>query len=112
MSLRRRRALLPTTSSLELSSPSPSHSSHHDLIGRERLFNLVECLNLDCPWTKSITAKDMIKWLQSEVVELQDEMDLLCNQNDNNESQAKQALVSELGDILFDCLMLEALIRR
>jgi len=54
----------------------------------------------------------MMRWLQSEVAELQDEMDLLCKQNDKNESQATDALISELGDILFDCLMLEASIRR
>ena len=86
---------------------------------QERLNYIVECLSQSCPWTKSITAKQMISWLKSEVLELEEELNLWEKEKDQSSSSSKRImsrrqneLVSEMGDILFDVLMLEMILRR
>jgi NTP pyrophosphatase (non-canonical NTP hydrolase) len=107
----------------------------------DELYHVVETLGLECPWTKSLSCASMIQWLRSELVELEEEMarldvitpatqalgnkangnanvatspphddsqKLLKNQDQHN----KEMLVSELGDVLFDTLMLEMMVRR
>ena len=103
------------------------------------LFTLLfKCLSISCPWTKSITPPTMLTFLESELKELRHELDILSKSkeeaaannddqiisnddggdNDNNNDSKdtfnnnKDALISEVGDIIFDVLMLEMVIRR
>ena len=97
--------------------------NHLSLKGPQRLHNVVSCLSTSCPWTKSVTPHQMLGQLKSEMEELQEEMKLIEKSkrkivtnnaekvNDSN-SMSKTALISEMGDILFDALMLEMTIRR
>eukprot|EP00553_Chaetoceros_curvisetus_P004564 CAMPEP_0204617222 /NCGR_PEP_ID=MMETSP0717-20131115/4257_1 /ASSEMBLY_ACC=CAM_ASM_000666 /TAXON_ID=230516 /ORGANISM="Chaetoceros curvisetus" /LENGTH=177 /DNA_ID=CAMNT_0051630693 /DNA_START=86 /DNA_END=619 /DNA_ORIENTATION=- len=52
----------------------------------------------------------MLGFLESEVHELKDELSLI--KKDVDKMQTRDAIVSEVGDILFDALMLEMVIRR
>ena len=116
----------------------PLQSDHKQLYGRERLFNVIKCLSISCPWTKSITPPTMLTFLESELKELRHELDILSKSkkeaaannddqtisnddggdNDNNSDSKvtlqnnKDALISEVGDIIFDVLVLEMAIRR
>ena len=112
--------------------PQPLQPAHHkQLYGRERLFNVIKCLSISCPWTKSITPPTMLTFLESELKELRHELDILSKakkeaaannddqvissnndggDNDNNSDSKvtlqtnKEALISEVGDIIFDVL--------
>lgn len=97
--------------------------SHKALKGKERLCNVVSCLGQSCPWTKSISSKEMLKWLRSELDELEKELEVLdsiksrkVNGGDGDESLISQRLIqslsSEMGDILFDALMLDMIVQR
>lgn len=128
-----------------------TQQQHNDLQGKERLWNIIQCLEKSCPWTKSVSSKEMLQWLRSELIELEKEIhdyDNVCNTmmtciSNNNISNVdeemvqeveegqdtscsllnlkkmkmkqdalKQSLTSEMGDILFDALMLDMMIRR
>jgi len=85
----------------------------------EELFNVVQELGLHCPWTKSLTSRSMLKWLQSELIELEQELskleDIQRGSSLNNEKcleHCRDRVTSELGDVLFDTLMVEMMIRR
>ena len=128
----------PNTSS---STSALSKYRHLLLNGRERLCNIVYCLSMSCPWTASITSKEMLQWLRSELNELEKEIndidsmkaileEYYDNDNEKNEKggniinddvyqdkllklqQLKIALTSEMGDILFDALMLNMMVQR
>lgn len=93
--------------------------SHTQLSGRDRLCNVVACLAEECPWTKTMQSHDMLNFLGSEVKELQEEIEgLAAEQKDNAiedllpTDDRKTAIISELGDLLFDVLMLEMMMRR
>mmetsp|Transcript_37647 Transcript_37647/g.45416 ORF Transcript_37647/g.45416 Transcript_37647/m.45416 type:complete len:395 (-) Transcript_37647:320-1504(-) len=68
-----------------------------------------------CPWTESINASQMLQFLKEECVEAMEELDTLCNCSDDDieddqencrsHEEVRRALVSELGDVLFDALM-------
>jgi len=95
----------------------PSIIAHKDLVGRDRLYNVVSCLGKSCPWTQSITSNQMLGYLESEVHELHEEISILKSSVVIGDPAAgsivsKDAMVSELGDILFDVLMLEMMMRR
>ena len=92
----------------------PNHAS---LQGPERLLNVVSCLAASCPWTISVTPQQMLGALKSEIEELQKEMikiDVVQKPGNALDSfcDKKTALISEMGDVLFDVLMLEMTIRR
>ena len=93
--------------------------SHTQLVVRDRLCNVVSCLAEECPWTKTMQSHDMLNFLSSEVKELQEEIEgLAAEQKDNAiedllpTDDRKTAIISELGDLLFDVLMLEMMMRR
>mmetsp|Transcript_4277 Transcript_4277/g.5555 ORF Transcript_4277/g.5555 Transcript_4277/m.5555 type:complete len:386 (-) Transcript_4277:41-1198(-) len=100
---------------------------HSELKGKDRLCNVVDCLGKACPWTLGISSKQMINWLRSELDELEKELNLFDkimikketlgkeeedNDNENAIILEKSSLISEMGDILFDALMLEMIVRR
>jgi len=89
---------------------------HNELMGRHRLFNVVSCLGQSCPCTRSIKANDMLHYLKSEVDELHHELDIIKSDDicywRCYSDKRKKAMASELGDILFDVLMLEMIMRR
>ena len=96
-----------------------SASSHTQLVGRDRLYNVVSCLAEECPWTKTMQSHDMLNFLSSEVKELQEEIDGLGADREENSTEdllptdeRKSAIISELGDLLFDVLLLEMMMRR
>jgi hypothetical protein len=121
-----------------------TQSAHEDLKGRDRLINLVQCLNQSCPWTLSITSREMLQWLRSELDEIENEMNVIDyisekeilihtlkgkeiesdgekdeggHQKEIEEIAKKkhvliQSLTSEMGDILFDTLMLDMIVKR
>lgn len=98
---------------------SMSASSHTQLVGRDRLYNVVSCLAEECPWTKTMQSHDMLNFLSSEVKELQEEIDGLGADREENSTEdllstdeRKSAIISELGDLIFDVLMLEMMMRR
>ena len=96
------------------------------------LYNVVQCLGESCPWTASVSPKSMLKALNSEICELYDEIDYQTQQKEkhqqgslffNNNSSSvnngkfqlrhrKDELIDEIGDILFDALMIELVCRR
>ena len=93
--------------------------SHAQLVGRDRLYNVVSCLAEECPWTKTMQSHDMLNFLSSEVKELQEEIEgFAADQKENAigdllpTDERKNAIISELGDLLFDVLMLEMMMRR
>jgi len=78
---------------------------------------VIKCLSESCPWTKSITSEMMMGFLESELKELKDELVIMksCKTNVekiSNNVDNKKEIVSEVGDIIFDVLMLEMAIRR
>ena len=86
--------------------------THKDLRGRKRLHRVVSCLGDSCPWTESITSEDMLHYLESEIRELREEIVATKRCNERAKADQKVAMISELGDVLFDVLMLEMLLRR
>ena len=107
----------------------PQQLPHKDLYGRARLFNVIQYLHVSCPWSKSVTSETMLDFLESEIKELRDELTTMkkCaneeekkysrdGDDDNtattSSSNNKAALVSEVGDIIFDVLMLEMALKR
>ena len=116
---------------------------HKDLYGRQRLFNVIQCLHESCPWSKSVSSEVLLNFLESEIKELREELDIIKKKNDKYHSGTttnvkeeekeekksnhyisvggddddttannKEALISEVGDIIFDVLMLEMAVRR
>jgi len=69
------------------------------------LTDVVQRLGVECPWTKQQSAADMLYHLRSEVLEVET---VLREQRAHPERAAKLAhdLVGELGDVLFDALLL------
>lgn len=93
---------------LSSSSLLPGHSSnepsaHKSLQGPTRLFSVVQNLGESCPWTASVDAPTMLSWLESEIAELSEEI---------RRADCTEEIISELGDILFDALMLEMICRK
>ena len=67
---------------MQLRRQQPLQPDHHkQLYGRERLFNVIKCLSISCPWTKSITPPTMLTFLESEMKELRHEIDVLSASN-------------------------------
>ena len=113
---------------------------HQNLTGKDRLNSIVRCLGESCPWTKTISSKEMLGWLRSELDELEKELEQLDFINELNlkdgaknvESEREddeegydlvdkkkelisflmESLTSEMGDILFDVLMLDMIVKR
>ena len=111
---------------------------HNQLKGQARLASVVKYLEKSCPWTASITPLEMLQWLKSELDEIEKELKLLNAWNEWSEKKSNNvgdgdddevggereqrriaeyeclinALTSEMGDILFDTIMLEMIIRR
>ena len=56
-----------------------------------------------CPWSAEQDAATLVKWLQSECIEVTEAVTLLQR---NRSDSAVNDLTSELGDVLFDALML------
>ncbi len=83
---------------------------------------MVDSLGDSCPWTASITPMQMIGWLRSELDELAFELQSAADLGMGSargaaregagrvasgpEVLAEAKLISELGDVLFDALML------
>jgi NTP pyrophosphatase (non-canonical NTP hydrolase) len=80
---------------------------HKRLEGRARLLSVVEELSQSCPWTKSITCRDMVTWLRSECAEVKEAL-----QDAKTSPAALQHLTAEIGDVLFDALMLHVVFLR
>lgn len=86
------------------------------LQGRDRLVAVVAALGQDCVWTKSMRPVDMLDWLRSECSELEKELSLErdgpTRSRPSNDPRLRTPagissdLVAELGDVLFDTLML------
>ncbi len=99
---------------------SPGATHHQGLRGMERLNNVVSCLEKSCPWTKSTKSSDMLNFLESEVHELREEIERAKTVGTDQDESANaeeqkfdsDAILSELGDIFFDALMLEMMLRR
>mmetsp|Transcript_30808 Transcript_30808/g.35566 ORF Transcript_30808/g.35566 Transcript_30808/m.35566 type:complete len:229 (+) Transcript_30808:121-807(+) len=96
--------------------------AHKELRGKERLYNVVSCLSKNCPWTISQTSNKMIEYLESEVKELKNELLPVESVKEASMKEEKnailsvkgnsRAIVSELGDVIFDVLMLEMMLQR
>ena len=61
-------------------------------------------LGVECPWTRRQRTLDMIFYLRKELIEVEEEM--------RRDSVDGPALAKELGDVLFDALMLIEVTRR
>ena len=57
---------------------------HQNLTGKDRLNSIVRCLGESCPWTKTISSKEMLGWLRSELDELEKELEQLDFINELN----------------------------
>lgn len=60
-----------------------------------------------CPWTASIQPREMIRYLKEEIGEAEEEMaDAKSTESEETQDTTPTPLEAELGDILFDVLML------
>lgn len=136
----KKEVIVPTTTPITNGNSNPATQSesipHNQLKGQARLTSVVKYLEKSCPWTASITPLEMLQWLKSELDEIEKELKLLNawkewsekksnNVGDDDEIGEEReqrriaeyecltnALTSEMGDILFDTVMLEMIIRR
>eukprot|EP00035_Acanthoeca_spectabilis_P025102 m.456853 g.456853 ORF g.456853 m.456853 type:complete len:217 (-) comp21131_c0_seq1:335-985(-) len=81
------------------------------LSGRDRLVAVVAELGRTCVWTQSRQPADMLREIRSEITELEVEVQIETQRRAALGSQRLNQrfdhnLISELGDVLFDCLML------
>ena len=97
-----------------------------DLVGPVRLLEVVNELAAGCVWTQSIAPLDMLHQLRSECDEVELEVTRLLPNADHHHDGAEapavchgrdgrgctRALVAELGDVLFDALMVHAVFTR
>lgn len=67
-----------------------------------------------CPWTKSVSTSEMLSYLRSEVTETAKELEVVKHLRNTKHCPTNDAtpLESELGDIMFDTLMLIGLCAR
>ena len=116
-----------------------TRTAHTKLVGRERLLAVVSKLGQSCPWTASVNGPMMIEWLQAELIELSQELSyyyydeeeeedysssstmVTTSQKKKKKKQQRQCfgplqsddpLISELGDVIFDVLLLQYVLRR
>ena len=84
------------------------------LRGESRLDAVVSELNKSCPWTLSLTPQKMTTFLKSECGELQRELNRPHSSNDSSNELPPNltSIKSEVGDILFDALMLNTICSR
>lgn len=85
---------------------------HCSCTGEQRLFAVVAELMRKCPWTAAMDAPTMLSWMRSELDEVQVALEQLRHEGARDAKGAREALISELGDVLFDALMLNALAAR
>lgn len=93
-----------------------------DLVGPMRLLEVVNELAAGCVWTQSIAPLDMLHQLRSECDEVELEVTRLLPKGTSQAEPAvchgrdgrgcTRALVAELGDVLFDALMVHAVFTR
>ncbi|GMH90952.1 hypothetical protein TrVE_jg13141 [Triparma verrucosa] len=101
------------------SSPSrtQARSEHALLKGAPRALNLVALLNEACPWTATVKPEEMVNWLKSECEETLTEVKVMRSIDPatlpaSQLSHHIRSLQSELGDVLFDALMLNSICAR
>ena len=76
------------------------------------LIDVVDELNKSCPWTLSMSSKKMLKFVEEEVCEVRDEIDAILKRRKTSSGDVATPLESELGDLLFDALMLVSICSR
>ena len=78
------------------------------------LIDVVNELNKSCPWTLSVSSKKMLKYVEEEIREIREEMDSPTQKSSvhNNDKDEATPLESELGDLLFNALMLVSVCSR
>jgi NTP pyrophosphatase (non-canonical NTP hydrolase) len=93
------------------------HAGTSERDAREKLVFTVAKLVSLCPWTARMNVKTMLRFLKDECQEALDEIHALSSLSeagnavrtpqdaDANEAVLRQALVSELGDVMFDTFM-------
>jgi NTP pyrophosphatase (non-canonical NTP hydrolase) len=62
-----------------------------------------------CPWTAATSTREMIGWLESECAEIREALDAV---DDSSDDATKAHAADELGDMLFDALMVVAAAER
>ena len=90
-------------------------ATHCELKGSARLTSIVHELSVECPWTASIRPHDMCKWLRSECNEVEEQILIQGSKKTVNGEYCQKSLrelESEVGDVLFDALMLNAVCSR
>jgi XTP/dITP diphosphohydrolase len=91
--------------------PSLTHSMS-DAAGRDGihgLVNIVERLGIECPWTRKQNCDDMIYYARKEILEVED---VFRDARKRGENVDAKELTKELGDVLFDALMMIEVTRR
>eukprot|EP00419_Tripos_fusus_P014149 CAMPEP_0172737000 /NCGR_PEP_ID=MMETSP1074-20121228/116542_1 /TAXON_ID=2916 /ORGANISM="Ceratium fusus, Strain PA161109" /LENGTH=229 /DNA_ID=CAMNT_0013566313 /DNA_START=218 /DNA_END=904 /DNA_ORIENTATION=+ len=85
---------------------------HCQCRGDQRLSAVVAELVRNCPWTATVDASTMISWMRSELDEFKAALEQFRDEGTEDAKVAREALISELGDVLFDALMLNAVAAR
>lgn len=88
---------------------------HAELRGPARLISVVAELQQSCPWTATLDGHTMVTWLRSELHEVETAMEVArCAMREASGAQesSRRELVAEVGDVLFDALMLQAVMAR
>ena len=68
------------------------------------LVDVVRRLGLECPWTRAQNSTDMIYWIRKELLEVEEVYRNAAK--DSDKVLNREELTKELGDVLFDVLML------
>lgn len=76
--------------------------------GVRLLQETVDCLLASggCAWSRNQTSNNLIGWLRSECDEVAEAVELLTAAKPSEKQPALDHLSAELGDVLFDALML------
>ena len=94
---------------------STKEHAHHRTMSNE-LIDVVKELNRSCPWTLSVSPSQMLEYAKTEIQEIRDEIETLKlerpKKSKTNENKDATPLESELGDLLFDALMLVSICER
>ena len=75
------------------------------------LIHVVDSVMQKCPWTKTKTANQLVQYTKSELEEIQEAMDIEMSKN-SGACHPSDDLESEVGDLLFDALLLARIVER
>lgn len=83
---------------------------HQSLYGGERLLNVGRLLEQSCPWTRATPSLKMLEFLTSECKELEEEIQTVRHAEPGSNENLE--ITKELGDIIFDTMLLAIACKR